>query len=186
MRQLFWMALLLVAWGCSQAIDPAADKKARQKSPYFDMVGFMGQLERNSKGMALRKRALMGDKYEEQTLEHPELRRELGIFFAADLRKPAWQGVYDTERHGANTTYTARNDKPELRLLVVGADSVGRVARLDLHMLQDNYLYSSEASGSLYVRYEGGKPKLDSVALSGTQRIVFGSPFNYTLQGKFL
>lgn len=182
-----WAAgLLVVLTSCSQSDNAGPSTAKRPPSPYFDMLGFLNKLEANAKGHAFRKRSLLGDKFEEATSEHPDYHRELAIFYTADLTKPGWSGLFSTQKKGDMTSYVAQDERPELRLLVVNRDAQGIVQNVQVNLAQHNYLYDSDAWGTLFVRYENGEPLLDSVALSGSQKIILSSPFTYTLQGKTL
>ena len=181
------LAAVAVATACGSTHDPDRTQAARRKSPYFDMAGLMAKLEKNARGHSFRKVAVLGDKFEEGVSGSPDYHRELAVFYAADITKPAWEGQFSIVPKGLVTTYAAQDDKPDLRLLVVEKDEKGRPVQVAVSLVQHNYLYSSDASGSLYVRYEHDTvPMLDSVNLSGEQKIVFGSPFTYVLRGKTL
>jgi hypothetical protein len=177
--------LLLLLTAC-QSADKEADKEVRTKSPYFDMMGLLATVEQSTKGRALQKQTIGDDKIEQGVVKDPIYKRELAIFYTADIRKPAWKGLFDITEKDGLTTYTPKNDKPDLRLMVVKRDELQQVQRVDVTIFQTNYLYSSSASGSLFLTYKGGVAMLDSISIVGEQRIVFGEPFAYTLQGKVL
>jgi hypothetical protein len=158
----------------------------RAKSPYFDMLGFLGQLEVSGKGRPLHKTTLGDGKIDEGTQFNPEYRKELAIFYSADIRKPALQNAFTIKEANGVTTYLPKTENPELRLLMVKRDAANRVKRVDVTVTQDNYLYSSDASGVLFIKYKGETPMLDSMSVVGMQKIVFGTPFSYVLQAKVL
>lgn len=150
------------------------------------MAAFMDKLEKGSQGHPLRKITVSEEDLQEGVVDRPDYRKELALFYAADLTKPAWQGAFTVNTTGKTVTYIAKSPKPELRLLAIERDSSDRVRQISISLIQSNYLYDSEASGILYVRYQDTIPMLDSVSVSGQQKIILGTPFTYVLQGKSL
>lgn len=179
-------AALFIWTACSQSSSPEATKTSRPKSEYFDMAAFMAKLEKGSQGHALRKLTVSEEDLQEGVVERPDYKKELALFYAADLTKPAWQGAFSVNSQGQTVTYIAKTAKPELRLLALERDSSQKIRRISISLVQSNYLYDSEASGVLYVRYQDTIPMLDSVSVSGQQKIILGTPFTYVLQGKLL
>ena len=180
----FLVALVCLA-GCNSSNNAGADQAlARKNSPYEDIVGFVKKLNTNTQNHSLKKWTYAEGKIDEVLLSKPDFARELALFLSSDLQKPAWQGQFQKTEQGLLTSYTATAPKPELRLLVISRDSAQRIRQIDVTQEQDNYLFSSKSSGSLFVAYDHDKPLLDSLSLSGEQKIIFGAPFAYNLVAK--
>jgi hypothetical protein len=184
--------ILLAFCACNRSGDTstAQSRKNRPPSPYFDMGAFLDTLERNSLTLPLRKSTSSSDGLETAVIKSPLYHRELAIFRAADLTRPAWRGLFTidsvTGKQHSFFTYKTTAGKPELRMLRVLKNTQNRPVRIAIDMAQTNYLFNSTSQAQLWVRYDKGLPQLDSLSVVGTQHMLMGREFNYLLNGKTL
>jgi hypothetical protein len=183
-RVLLSPLFLLAFAACGGGDAPKTEAAARKASPYPDILEFVKQVKANTQKYSLKKTTLTDNEVETVDLPNPNYERELILFLTADIQKPAWQGLYQINTQGGVVTYATTSAKPDLKVLAIHRDSAQRITRLDVVAEQDNYLFKSESSGSMFLVYEGNKPRLDSLSMEGQQKIIFGSPFVYTLFGK--
>lgn len=74
--------------------------KAVDKTPFFDVKGFFSsEIKRLTEGRTkIEKTVTIGGKSETRTIEKADFEKELALFIASDINKPAWRDKYRIEK----------------------------------------------------------------------------------------
>jgi hypothetical protein len=93
----FNISVLLLFAACGGKTDAA---KALEATPFFDVKGFFqGEIKRLTEGgIKIEKTVIIGDKTETKIIEKADFTKELALFSASDINKPAWRDRYRVEK----------------------------------------------------------------------------------------
>lgn len=93
---LIFNVLILFA-ACDSKKDPS---KTVDATPFFDVKGFFqGEIKRLTEGsVKIEKTVTIGGKSETKTFEKADFEKELALFVASDINKPAWRDKYRIEK----------------------------------------------------------------------------------------
>lgn len=140
MKPILLLALALVA-GCATSAD---EPQKTEPKPFFDLNGYVErQLEMTPwAGKVVTKTVVIDGQEERQTLEAPDLRRDLDLFAKADINRPAWVDKYRLETEGRDTTYIATDPELRTQRLQVIRNEAGEVARIEISRRTGNLLTS--------------------------------------------
>lgn len=135
--------LLLGAFGCNS--QPESSKL--QESTYFDLKGFfVDEAERlNRLDLTIDKTVIVNGAKETRKIKVADWKKELNIFLDADIKRPAWKGMFNIEKRPDFETYRSNDAKIPLKELSIRYKD-GKVSTLLIVSETKNYLYTSRDS----------------------------------------
>ena len=103
--------ITLIFAGCGDKTDAS---KAVDKTPFFDVKGFFSsEIKRLTEGgIKIEKTVTIGGKSETKTIEKADFEKELALFLASDINKPAWRDKYRIEKTAGRSleSFLAKDD----------------------------------------------------------------------------
>lgn len=171
------LALLAFAFeGCS-------DKTAENISgKYFSVSTFIKDQEQvlaNSKS-GLKKISSYDSKTDSSQVSNPDWVKELSLFAAADINKPAWSNSFtiDTLQMDSLTIvkYSSNSNKVSIKLMEIG---YSRMDPINIHILKvaDNFVYTNYQE----LWYNAGK----GYKITGKQKVLWFFETDYAVNALF-
>jgi hypothetical protein len=137
-RTAYLSAFFLLACGGQQ------EASAPRPGKYFDLAGyFKAQGEAFTKrNVTVAKTIVKNGRSEGRTLNIADWGKELGLFAASDINKPAWASSYNTSQSGDTLIY--RSLDPDMRTqLIEIVGSPDSVIMIYIRNQEENALYKS-------------------------------------------
>jgi hypothetical protein len=141
---------------------------------YFDLKGFIhADSVRLSKNNVLVSKTVSHNQEAAQTrrLRISNWGRELDLFSASDINKPAWRESYNIQQQGDSTIYTAKDPKLFTRRLMI-QQSGNTVKKISIQNAASNILYKSTERLIYYPDSLYLIDKLQQIKLLGDNRYV--------------
>lgn len=180
-----FLPVLVVALASCQAFLP---ENKTQKSN--EVSAFLDTLKANGLPRGLEKTVRSEGQTNTVTLPKPDLDKEFAFFSKAILTDTYLKGYYMAEVRAdlGNTTtiYRANSPKPEVRLLAVVRNGKNRIIGLHVETLQDNYLYEDSLSVTVFAEHVENRYRLNDYKVVGTQKMLFGRPYEFDIYAKAL
>lgn len=168
MKKLPFLFLLFLA-GCGPA-------DTRTATTYFDLKGYLDQqvawLEKNRP--VVRKEVIVSEESDRLLTKDVNWKKEMELFFQADLNKPAFSRSYMADTLSASTiSYRLREgEQLPVQFLEVIRDKDGAPQKIKASLLDKNYLFESERILTMETR----QGRLTAYQIEGFQQLFFGEP----------
>jgi hypothetical protein len=108
---LFGCIIALVFTACGSKTDTS---KNVDLTPFFDVKGFFnGEIKRLTEGsVKIEKTVTIGGNIETKIIEKADFEKELALFVASDINKPAWRDKYRIEKTAGRSleSFLAKDD----------------------------------------------------------------------------
>lgn len=155
------------------ACQPDVHKQSAGKK-YFDLKGFIGieAAKLNKAHTTVNKTVDHNNSAGTQTKTIKiNWEKELGLFTASDINKPAWQDSYRIEQKGDSVIYTALQPELATRRLVIWKDN-GKVEKIAIDNATHNLLYHTTEKLLYYPDSLYLINKIQKVKLMGENRYL--------------
>lgn len=158
----------------------------RQVNTYLAIDSLMSEkvAELTNNSGSLTKTAVIKNKTETQTIDQPNWERELTVFLALNLNKPAWQEGFkvDTVQNNDNktVTYLAKEEDITIKKLAVTYQN-NKLHKLSSQVASNNLFYS--ASKELRISFNKYE-QIENYQVSGFQKILWFDESQFVVKGQ--
>lgn len=186
-RKFFAITLLLLT-SCG------TDSRTSEKD-YFDLYRF---LESQVNHLALRnptvhRKIAIGEQQEAKVLQlrASKWKKELTMFFQANINKPSLKGLYEVDSTLSDTykvvSYqTKNNNKTGVQLMKVYYKQ-GEVAKIEIHFQEKTMIYHAQRKLLMtFDKKEEGPPLLSTYTIDGQQKIIFKDAVGYHVEARVI
>lgn len=162
---------------------------------YYDVRGQLNaQLQELSTASAHLNKSTQVDEVVEEAKLQPDSagwRRELDIFFQADINKPVFKNLYnDSSFHQSDTLVRVYQSKEKretgVNYLKVYQMPEGVTAKLEAEFSEKNNMYTSERLMQLFFIPSGDSIRLSHYRISGLQKMILKDAVKYNVAGEII